>query len=251
MVDCATRILSKEGPFAFYKGTLTPLLGVGACVSIQFGVVERLKRDFASANLARGRQPTLSPSQLYLSGAAAGVANSVVAGPVEHIRIRLQTQPSPPLYAGPLHCARQAVARSGLWHGLFRGQAPTLLREAHGMGMYFLTYELCVQYKLKHDHIDRTQLPNSYAMFAGAMAGYGLWLTAYPFDIVKSRLQTDSLDPNNRRYKGMLDCATQIWNENGPRGFFRGLIPTLVRSPFANAATFVAFEWAARNLNKL
>jgi hypothetical protein len=30
--DCASQILKKEGPFAFYKGTLTPLIGIGACV---------------------------------------------------------------------------------------------------------------------------------------------------------------------------------------------------------------------------
>lgn len=32
-VDCATQIFKKEGPMAFYKGTLTPLIGIGACVS--------------------------------------------------------------------------------------------------------------------------------------------------------------------------------------------------------------------------
>jgi solute carrier family 25 carnitine/acylcarnitine transporter 20/29 len=32
-VDCASKILKNEGPLAFYKGTLTPLIGIGACVS--------------------------------------------------------------------------------------------------------------------------------------------------------------------------------------------------------------------------
>jgi solute carrier family 25 carnitine/acylcarnitine transporter 20/29 len=88
-------------------------------------------------------------------------------------------------------------------------------------------------------------------MFAGAMAGYGLWLTAYPADIIKSKLQTDALDPAKRRYNGTLDCIRQTFRADGLKGFFRGLLPTLVRSPFANAATFVAFEWAARNLRNL
>jgi solute carrier family 25 (mitochondrial carnitine/acylcarnitine transporter), member 20/29 len=29
---CARHIWTHEGPLAFYKGTLTPLLGIGACV---------------------------------------------------------------------------------------------------------------------------------------------------------------------------------------------------------------------------
>lgn len=44
--DCFMQILKSEGPLAFYKGTLSPLLGVGAAVSIQFGVNEMCKRVF-------------------------------------------------------------------------------------------------------------------------------------------------------------------------------------------------------------
>lgn len=32
-LECATQIFKTEGPAAFYKGTLTPLIGIGACVS--------------------------------------------------------------------------------------------------------------------------------------------------------------------------------------------------------------------------
>ncbi|TKA78986.1 hypothetical protein B0A55_02567, partial [Friedmanniomyces simplex] len=30
-LDCASQILKNEGAAAFYKGTLTPLIGIGAC----------------------------------------------------------------------------------------------------------------------------------------------------------------------------------------------------------------------------
>lgn len=250
MLDCATRIVRNEGPLAFYKGTLTPLLGVGACVSIQFGVVEALKRQFSTSNLRSNRSADLSYGQFYLAGGIAGLANSVVAGPVEHIRIRLQTQPSPPLYRGPIDVVRSITTTAGPL-SIFRGQLPTFAREFHGMGMYFLTYEALVSHKLSSSHISRDQLPATYAMFSGAMAGYALWLTAYPADIIKSKLQTDALDPTKRRYAGALDCIRQTFKHDGVRGFFRGLLPTLVRSPFANAATFVAFEWASRNLKDL
>lgn len=120
MGDCAMQIIKNDGPLGFYKGTLTPLLGVGLCVSIQFGVVEAVKREFAianakAANVAPGNEalsgvgpkafPLTSP-QLYAAGVSAGVANSIVAGPVEHIRIRLQTQATK-VYNGPLDCARK------------------------------------------------------------------------------------------------------------------------------------------------
>ena len=74
------------------QGTLTPLLGIGVCVSIQFGALEYSKRFFAKRNLQEGiGGPTgqfLTGPQLMVSGIFAGVANGVVSGPVEHIRIR-------------------------------------------------------------------------------------------------------------------------------------------------------------------
>lgn len=77
--DCASQIVKREGLLGFYKGTLTPLLGVGACVSIQFGVVEAVKRRFNAEN-AKVARTDLSKGQLYASGALAGLANSIVAG---------------------------------------------------------------------------------------------------------------------------------------------------------------------------
>ncbi|KAK0565612.1 Mitochondrial carrier protein ymc2 [Tilletia horrida] len=251
MGDLAKKIIVNEGPLAFYKGTLTPLLGIGLCVSIQFGVVEHLKREFSNQNSAKtnGLNSALTLTQLYAAGAAAGIANSFVAGPIEHIRIRLQTQATK-IYHGPLDCFSKITAQAGSM-GIFRGMVPTLLREGVGTGSYFFVYENLVQWYLRRQGpgTTRADLPTVNAMAFGACAGIGFWLSAYPFDVIKSRLQTDSLQASSRQYRGSLDCAAQIWRTAGIHGFLKGLGPTLSRAPVAAAATFVAFEAAARNLD--
>ncbi|KAF3196114.1 hypothetical protein TWF106_005384 [Orbilia oligospora] len=86
-VDAATTIWKKEGPLAFYKGTLTPLIGVGACVSIQFGAfyqAQRILERYNKDNNTGRKELTLG--QYFLAGASAGIANSVISGPIEHIR---------------------------------------------------------------------------------------------------------------------------------------------------------------------
>jgi solute carrier family 25 carnitine/acylcarnitine transporter 20/29 len=75
-----------------------------------------------------------------------------------------------------------------------------------------------------------------------------LWLSAYPIDVVKSRMQTDAISPSQRQFKSSLHCTQQIYKTAGLAAFFRGLTPTLVRAPFANAATFVVYEWASQQL---
>ncbi|KAG6831775.1 hypothetical protein H0H92_007927 [Tricholoma furcatifolium] len=256
MMDCAGGILKNEGPLAFYKGTLTPLLGIGVCVSIQFGALEWTKRFFAEQNKRNGlggpNGSVLTGSQLFTAGVFAGLANGVVSGPVEHIRIRLQTQSNTnPLYAGPWDAIRKIYSGYGI-AGIYKGQAVTLLREASGYGVYFLTYEKIVQWEMKKKGIRRDQISPLNAVLYGATAGYALWAIIYPIDMIKSRMQTDGFSPSTgQKYTSTLDCVRKVWRADGIGAFTRGLGPTLIRSPFANGATFLGFEMANRLLNSL
>ncbi|EIW83468.1 mitochondrial carrier [Coniophora puteana RWD-64-598 SS2] len=253
MMDCAGGILKNEGPLAFYKGTLTPLLGIGVCVSIQFGALEFAKRKFAEQNAARGvggdGGKLLSASQLVVAGVGAGLANGWVSGPVEHIRIRLQTQSNTaPLYKGPFDAIRKITSEHGI-KALFKGQMVTFLREASGYGAYFLVYEKLVQREMATTGISREQLSPVKAVLYGATAGYGLWAVIYPIDMIKSRMQTDGFSPSTgQKYLNARDCVRKVWRTEGISAFTRGLGPTLIRSPFANGATFLGFELASRVL---
>lgn len=237
-IDVVKKLIKEEGPRAFYKGTLTPLIGVGACVSIQFAVNEYMKRSVF------GEVSQLSSKQFYLSGMAAGVANSVLASPIEHIRSRLQTQISGNL--GPLDMIKNIYQRAG-FRGLMKGFLPTAIREGHGMGIYFLTFEALVQRDMIKNKVERKEIPGWKLCMYGGASGYSMWLTAYPVDFVKSRLQTDSLE--NPEYKSIRDVIKKVYKTQGIKGFFKGFAPTILRAAPANAATFCAFEMTLRALN--
>ncbi|KAJ8588517.1 mitochondrial carrier [Rhizopogon salebrosus TDB-379] len=253
MLHCAGGILKNEGPLAFYKGTLTPLLGIGVCVSIQFGVLEYTKRIFTAQNLARGAGGAggkmLSGGQLVIAGVAAGLANGIVSGPVEHIRIRLQTQSNTnPVYKGPFDAMKKIVSQHGI-AGLFKGQCVTFLREATGYGVYFLAYEKLIQREMTQKGIRRDQISPMNPILYGAAAGYALWAVIYPIDMIKSRMQTDGFTPSTgQKYASARDCVRKVWRTEGIGAFTRGLGPTIIRSPFANGATFLGFEMASRLL---
>lgn len=62
------------------------------------------------------------------------VLSGLIVGPVELIRIRLQTQPvNAKLYNGPIDCIRK-IYQAGGFKSLYRGMGPTIGREGHGMG---------------------------------------------------------------------------------------------------------------------
>ncbi|ORY67229.1 mitochondrial carrier domain-containing protein [Pseudomassariella vexata] len=233
-LEAARSIYAKEGPLAFYKGTLTPLLGIGACVSIQFGAFGFAKRY----------------GQYYAAGAFAGVANSVISGPIEHVRIRLQTQPhgAARLYSGPLDCVRKLSSHGGVLKGLYRGEAVTIYREAQAYGMWFMSFEWMMNAHAARNKIERKQIPPYMIAFYGGLAGEALWLGSYPLDVVKSKMQTDGFG-KEQRYKTMRDCFTQTWRGEGMRGFWKGIGPTLLRAMPVSAGTFAVVELTMRAIS--
>lgn len=163
----------------------------------------------------------------------------MVANPVEHVRIRLQTQPDGArrIYAGPQDCLRQITRKAGI-AGLFRGNVPCLIREFHGFGLWFVTYEALVQYDMQKMNRTRKEVPLWNIAFYGGLAGEVLWFGTYPIDVIKSKMQCDGFG-QDQKFRNMRAAIADTWQQNGTRGFFRGLVPTLSRTIFTSGATFV------------
>lgn len=248
-LNAATSIYKNEGALAFYKGTLTPLIGIGACVSVQFGAFHSARRWFEARNSARGR-PDLSYPQYFAAGAFAGVSNSVLSGPIEHVRIRLQSQPhgAGRLYSGPLDCVRKIGAHQGVLRGLYRGEAVTVYREAFAYGAWFTAFEYLMNADAARNKVDRKDVPGWKVAFYGGLAGEALWLSSYPFDVIKSKMQTDGFGPN-QKYPTMRSCFATVWRTEGARGFWKGIWPTLLRAMPVSAGTFAVVEAVMRAIN--
>ncbi|CAG8950918.1 hypothetical protein HYFRA_00003135 [Hymenoscyphus fraxineus] len=247
----AQTIYRTEGALAFYKGTLTPLIGIGACVSVQFGAFHEARRRFEARNKALNPlKPDLSYAQYYGAGAFAGIANSVISGPIEHVRIRLQTQPhgAARLYSGPLDCVRKLSAHGGVLKGLYRGEAVTILREAQAYGMWFMSFEYMMNSDAARNSILRSEIPTWKVAFYGGLAGEALWLGSYPFDVVKSKMQTDGFG-KKMRYKSMRDCFAKTYKGEGLGGFWKGIGPTLLRAMPVSAGTFAVVELTMRAIS--
>ena len=250
MFDCAKKIYQKEGLLTFYRGTLSPLVGIGACVSIQFGVNEAMKRWMKSSKKKKNKpNPNyLTLFQLSLCGSVAGIANAIVSIPVEHIRIKMQVEGTKLVkqYTGSYDCLKKVYSEHGIF-GIYKGGFPTLPREAISYFFYFGMYEGFMQYSGK-TYGDRSNIPLSVVMLYGSLAGFGEWITAYPFDVIKSKYQAD--DQKNPKYTSLKNCAQSIYKSAGIKGFYSGLAPCLLRAPFANAATFLGFEMTVRFWDK-
>lgn len=177
-----------------------------------------------------------------MAGAFAGITNSVISGPIEHVRIRMQTQPhgAQRLYNGPIDCIRKLSAHEGVLKGLYRGEAVTVLREAQAYGFWFLTFEYLMAQDAKRNNVKREDISNVKVATYGGIAGEALWLSSYPFDVIKSKMQCDGFG-DQQKYKGMRDCFKKTFAAEGLGGFWKGVGPTLLRAAPVSAGTFAVY----------
>ena len=179
----------------------------------------------------------------WLCGGVAGTVNSLLAWPIEHVRIRMQIQSkshSATKYSGSYDAIKSILRNHGA-KGVFRGQTATMTRDALAFAIFFGTYE-----------VFKEQVPvrngkQSLAMLMalGSVSGVLLWVPTYPIDVVKTRLQADNL--SSPKFKSTLDAVKQIYRDESLRGFTKGIVPWMFRAVFVLAAT-VGFYEKAHNI---
>ncbi|CAE1264460.1 SLC25A20_29 [Acanthosepion pharaonis] len=83
-------------------------------------------------------------------------------------------------YKGPVDCIRQLYKEGGIrW--IYKGTAATFLRDIHGSGVYFATYEV-LQRSLTPEGESRNDLSPLRTLVAGGVAGLANWIVAIPPD---------------------------------------------------------------------
>ena len=72
--------------------------------------------------------------------------------------------------------------------------------------------------------------PGVLALLAfGSISGSVGATSVYPLNLVRTRLQASGSSGHPQRYTGVWDVAGKTWAQEGWRGFYRGLFPTLAK----------------------
>ncbi|PWN30738.1 mitochondrial carrier [Jaminaea rosea] len=252
-MDAYRIIVRDERFFGLFKGVASPMLGVAAmnaCIFGSYGLALRtLQSSSAPATSSPSASSPLLLSHVFLAGAASGLASALITSPVELVKIREQLD-----YSGqgakphPLRVAK-ALWTSGGLRALYRGLGATCLRDV-GYGPYFLCYEVFNRLLLStHDATplpggEAPQLSNVELAFSGALAGVVAWVSTFPIDCIKTRVQATD------HRTGVVAAARSIWREGGWRAFWHGVGPTVLRAIPVNATLFVVYEATKGSLAK-
>ncbi|CAI5706902.1 hypothetical protein KXD40_006059 [Peronospora effusa] len=224
------RVVSSEGTAGLYRGLLSPILSNAPINAVVFGVQGQVVRQLQPNN----DKKCLSSSQHFFAGSSAGFVQVIFAAPSEHVKIQLQTG-AIRNETNSLVAAKTIVKQYGT-RTLFKGWQVCLLRDVPAFGAYFCGYEATKRALTKGQNENETDLK---LMMAGGIAGMFSWIVSMPQDVVKSCVQSQSLDG---KQLSMMEMARTRMQQEGPRFFFKGFSATMLRAFPVSAVTFLVYE---------
>ncbi|KAI0250925.1 mitochondrial carrier domain-containing protein [Lactifluus subvellereus] len=240
-MDILVQTVRKEGVLALYKGMASPLLGIAGVNSLLFaayGTSKRIIWPFGQ----------LSLKQTAAAGAMAGAANAILASPVEMFKVRMQGQYGSPSDKRLRVVVREMWAEWGFRKGIMRGYWVTVAREIPAYAGFYTAFEYS---KRRFANTYGPDLPVWALLASGSTGGIAYWLSSYPLDVVKSRVQLRTTPPKGTPVRYIASELKAIVTESGVAGLFRGLTPCLIRSIPAAGSTFAAFELTREYLRGL
>lgn len=235
IVEVVRSIFVYEGFRAYWKGSLSPLIGSGIGNSINLGTLEYAKRKIKDYNQGQ----SLSLKQHALAGACSGMVSSLVSCPSELFRIKIQLQgavkcPGEPHYRSTFDAIFKITKCYGI-KGICRAYPITLLRDSLGNSVFYFVYQLSLL-KLAGNQ----ERKNWKILISGGLSGLIYWLSIYPIDLIKSRIQADSL--SFPIYRSPIHCLKQTLQKEGGKFIFKGMLPCMLRSFPVSAIYIFTFE---------
>jgi len=194
---------------------------------------------------SKGQQSrSISGVRNFLAGGIGGVCGITIGHPLDTIKVRIQTAPLPkpgekPAFRGTLDCVVKTVRNEGV-AGLFKGLFTPVAFSTPLCAVQFWAVTMGRRMQMSDPHGIPTNFQNFNAgMFAGACGA--VLLT--PCDRIKCLLQVQQSSRGERKYKGPVNCAKQLYMEKGIRSLYRGTGVTLLRELPGMGIYFLSYEW--------
>uniref|UniRef100_A0AC35U311 Tricarboxylate transport protein, mitochondrial n=1 Tax=Rhabditophanes sp. KR3021 TaxID=114890 RepID=A0AC35U311_9BILA len=231
-IDCAKQTVKAHGAGGLYRGLSVLLYGSIPKSSFRFGTFEYLKGKVAD------EKGNLTPLQRLYCGLGAGVSEAIFAvTPMETVKVKFihDRTLANPKYKGFAHGVSSIVKQEG-FRGLYQGVSATIVKQGSNQAIRFFVMETLKDWYREGDNTKSISKPlvGLMGMVAGGCSVYA----NTPVDTVKTRMQ--GLEA--KKYKNTIDCAVQIWKNEGFFAFYKGTVPRLSRVCLDVGITFIIYD---------
>ncbi|KAG8070378.1 hypothetical protein GUJ93_ZPchr0006g44124 [Zizania palustris] len=164
----------------------------------------------------------VSASKYLIAGGVSGAASRTVTAPLDRLKVIMQVQ----THHTTVLQAMKDIWREDSLRGFFRGNGLNVVKVAPESAIRFYSSEMLKEYIMESKGENKSNIGTSGRLMAGGLAGAVAQTAIYPIDLVKTRLQTFASMSGKIPSLGAL--SRDIWMQEGPRAFYRGLVPSLL-----------------------
>jgi hypothetical protein len=173
---------------------------------------------------------------MFLAGSVAGAIGSVAGNPFDVLKTRMMTtggtaQPS------LVQVGQDLFKNQGI-SGFYRGIDSNIARAMVLNGTKMACYDQSKSVVVSVTGWSKKSLLTQF--FSAVAAGFFMTCTVAPFDMIRTRVMNQP--PDQKIYKGSIDCMVKIATNEGPLAFWRGFIPIWSRFAPTTTLQLIIFE---------
>ncbi|KAI1853707.1 hypothetical protein JX265_003960 [Neoarthrinium moseri] len=233
---------------ALYRGLTPNLLGNASSWASFFFFKARAER--AILGLKHAPDAVLTSTDYFAASALAGVGVQILTNPIWVLKVRMLSSDRgavgayPSMWAGAVQ-----LFRTEGWRGFYRGLGISLFGVSHG-AVQFAVYEPAkrVYFTRRHRQLEKggqvvdspLKVTNEATLLLSSASKLVAGAVTYPYQVIRSRLQNFNADEHYGR--GIQGVVRRTWAIEGIRGFYRGIVPGVIRVMPATWVTFLVYE---------
>ncbi|KAI3385417.1 hypothetical protein SNEBB_009292 [Seison nebaliae] len=180
------------------------------------------------------------------AGSTTGCLAVLMAQPTDVVKVRMQAQgvylmseeAKKNLYTSSLSAYKRIMREEGL-RGLWKGTVPNICRNSIVNASEIVSYDMIKEMFIMRMNMKDT---TSCHLISALCAGVITTVIASPVDVIKTRYMNAKVGI----YKSLPDCAVQLFRQDGPAAFYKGLVPSFIRISLWNVIMFVSYEQIKR-----
>ncbi|KAK4646481.1 mitochondrial FAD carrier protein flx1 [Podospora bellae-mahoneyi] len=246
-VSLIRTLSSNPKPLAsLYRGLTPNLIGNATSWASFFFFKNNVERGIlylksSSSSPSQQNVGGLSPPDFFVASLAAGALTQIITNPIWVLKTRMVSSDAGTKGAYP-HMLAGAVdlfQTEGI-KGFYRGLGVGMLAVSHGAVQFAVYDPLKKMYSARHKERKEGDMSNEATVVLSTIAKLVAGGVTYPLQVLRSRLQ--GYEAEERFGRGIKGVVRQLWREEGIRGFYRGVMPGVVRVLPATWVTFLVYE---------
>ncbi|KAG8845987.1 hypothetical protein FRB96_002213 [Tulasnella sp. 330] len=243
LMEAIRTIHTEQGLRGFWVGNGLNVVKIFPESAIKFLSYESSKRFLAKHVDKVGDPRDISGTSRFISGGIGGIISQFTIYPLETLKTQMMSSGRGEKKSSLSSAAKRTWELGGV-RAYYRGLVIGLVGVFPYSAIDMSTFE---SLKLIYSRSTGVEEPGVLALLAfGSISGTVGATSVYPLNLVRTRLQASGSPGHPQRYKDLGDVVRQTMQQEGWKGFYRGLAPTLAKVVPAVSISYVVYENSKR-----